>query len=275
MTQFIDTHSHIHEADVHYNDSTESRERWQKAGITDADALVADGKAAGVVQMICIGTTLQDSTHAIDFAARHDGAWATIGLHPHEAATYADDQTALDAFAALATKPKVVGVGECGLDYYYEHSPREAQIRLLRFQLELAQKHHLPLSFHVREAFEDFWPIFDEFHARQPLRGVLHSFTDNVANMQAAVKRGLYIGINGIATFNKTPELLTVHQTVPIERILLETDAPFLTPAPERGKVCTPKHVVLTAKFLGELRNVPTRELSHATIFNSKELFGI
>jgi len=145
--------------------------------------------------MICVGCDLGDSQLVVDFVQGHPECYASIGIHPHEAQHFAGQKGLLDAFAALVGRPKVVAVGETGLDYYYKHSPKEAQQAVLRFQIELALQHNLPLIFHVRDAFDDFWPIFESY---QGVRGVLHSFTDSAENMQRAVRHGLYIGVNGI-----------------------------------------------------------------------------
>jgi TatD DNase family protein len=222
--------------------------------------------------MICVGTTLADSAHAIEFVSRHERIWASIGIHPHEAKVYANDEESLQLFADLAAKPGVIAVGECGLDYFYGHSPKEDQERILRFQIELALKHDLPLIFHTREAFDDFWPIFDSY---QGIRGVLHSFTDTQANLSKALERGLYIGVNGIATFTKDEKQLAMYKAIPSDRLLLETDAPFLTPAPFRGKICEPKHTVVTAEFLSTLRGELIGILSQATTQNACRLFNV
>ncbi|HVA11414.1 MAG TPA: TatD family hydrolase, partial [Candidatus Dormibacteraeota bacterium] len=177
-----------------------------------------------------------------------------------------------EQFAKLLEQQKVVAVGECGLDYYYDHSPKTDQIELLRYQIELALKTGLPLIFHVREAYDDFWPIFDDYKA---MRGVLHSYTDSAANLEKALKRGLFIGVNGIATFTKNPQQLDVYRSVPLTSLLLETDAPFLSPAPFRGKTNEPKQVSVIAEFLAALRKIKPEELASATTANARELFGI
>jgi TatD DNase family protein len=163
-------------------------------------------------------------------------------------------------------------VGECGLDYFYTHSPKEAQIEVLRFQIELALEHDLPLSFHVREAFDDFWPLFESYSG---IRGVLHSFTDTEANLRRAIDHGLYIGVNGIATFAKKPEQLVIYRTIPQQLLLLETDAPFLTPVPFRGKVCESKHVRVTAEYLAEFRGETLEDLAATTTANARALFKV
>lgn len=273
---FVDTHCHIQEI----LGGTEVADKWRKAGVTDADKVIADAKAADVTQLICVGCTLGDSELAVDFVRSRADTWASIGIHPHEAQDFLD-RSAQEAFAKLAEKPKVVAVGECGLDYFYNNSPKEAQEKVLRFQIELALKHDLPIIFHVRGAssakqrrdvFHDFWPIFESY---QGIRGVLHSFTDTKANMERAVAHGLYIGVNGIATFTKDPVQLEMYKSIPMQKLLLETDAPFLTPAPYRGSICESKHVRVTAEFLAGLREEPLEQMASQTTQNARRLFSL
>lgn len=269
VVELFDTHCHIHES---VRRTTPVYDKWHEGGATsDPDEILASAGAAGVAKLLCIGTTLADSQLAIEFAGPRENIWATVGIHPHEAEE-AFQNGHLDAFAALVTAPKVVAVGECGLDYFYEHSPKEAQIEILKFQIELALKHNLPLSFHVREAFDDFWPIFENYSG---IRGVLHSFTDSTQNMERAVSNGLFIGVNGIATFAKNPEQRAMYQAIPLENLLLETDAPFLTPTPYRGTICKPEHVRVTAEFVSHLRGEAFERTTAATTMNAERLFGV
>jgi len=143
---------------------------------------------------------------------------------------------------------------------------------VLKFQIELAIEHNLPLIFHVREAFDDFWPILDEYES---IRGVLHSYTDTQANLDKALERGLYIGVNGIATFAKSQSQLDVYRAVPLQKLLLETDAPFLTPTPYRGTINQPKRVGTIAEFVASLRGESLEQLAAATTQNAHDLFGI
>lgn len=266
----VDTHCHIQSIGLEKGERT-TRELWAKVELT-ADGVVAEAQAAGVARMVCVGCDLEDSRLATDFVAQRDGCWASIGIHPHEAQHFAGQPKKLAEFAALASRPKVVAIGECGFDFYYNHSPSEAQLELLKFQMELALQHDLPLIFHVREAFDDFWPIFDSYSG---LRGVLHSYTDSAANLAEALERGLYIGVNGIATFAKDEALLDVYKTLPLEKLLLETDAPFLTPVPFRGSINEPKRLGAVAEFLAHLRGGTQEEVASATTNNAKQLFGI
>ena len=266
--QLVDTHCHIHEA----AGEGEVAERWHKAGLRDPAVIADRAREAGVSRLICVGCTLRDSKLAAEFAQKQDGLWASIGIHPHESHTHARDPSMLKEFATLATHPKVVAVGECGLDYFYEHSPRADQEKMLHFQLELARKHDLPLIFHVRDAFDDFWKIFDQYNG---LRGVIHSFTAGEKELAQIMERGLYIGLNGIMTFTKQVKQLDAAKAAPISKILLETDAPFLTPQPLRGKINEPRHVQLVAKFLAELRGETVEDFARATTQNVLDLFGI
>lgn len=265
--EFVDTHCHIHEI---VSDG-ELAVKWHKAGKTDADAVIADARTAGVTRLVCVGCTLRDSRLAIDFAQNRKNVWASIGIHPHEAKEFLDNASQ-EEFAKLAGRPKVVAVGECGLDYFYNHSPKEAQEKVLRFQIELALAHDLPIIFHVREAFDDFWPIFDDY---RNIRGVLHSFTDSEANLERALQKGLYIGVNGIATFAKNPAQIAMCKAIPLNRLLLETDAPFLTPVPHRGTICESKHVRVTAEFLATVRGEPLEQLATTTTQNARQLFAL
>ena len=142
----IDTHCHIHEIVTQGNSQDGVHQRWHKAGVSDADAVIAAAAADGVTRLLCVGTDVDDSALAVEFARSRDNCWATIGIHPHEAKRYAGNESELRRFADLAVTPEVVGVGECGLDYYYGHSPKAEQERILRFQIELAQLHDLPMT---------------------------------------------------------------------------------------------------------------------------------
>lgn len=253
--QFVDTHCHIHFSDYEL----------------DPDVVIQDAINEGVTRMICVGCTLQDSKLGIAMAERHENVWASIGLHPHEAKEYVNNPNALQEFRNLARQPKVVAVGEIGLDYYYGHSDPVDQAEILRFQLTIAQEHNLPVIFHVRDAFDDFWPIYDEF--RVP--GVIHSFSAGQNGIDQIMARGLYIGLNGIMTFTKDQKQLDAIKSIPLNKIVLETDAPFLTPTPYRGTICQPKHVVTTAEFLSKLYNCPLESFAATTTNNAMALFNL
>ena len=252
--KLIDSHCHLHDSEFY--DAT-TRERVYREAIH-----------AGVA-MICVGMDVRSSHEAVTFAELHDNVWAVVGIHPHEAATNQAD----DIRKLLSQKSdKVVGIGEIGLDYHYDHSPREVQLQRLREQLRLAVAFDLPVSFHVRDAFDDFWPVFDEFSG---IRGVLHSFTDTQVNLDAGFARGLYMGINGISTFTKDTAQQTMYRHAPLERVLLETDAPYLTPIPFRGKVNIPAYVRQVAEYHARARDLAIEEAASVTTRNARQIFGI
>jgi TatD DNase family protein len=274
MPELVDTHCHIQSAGVPVGERT-TLELWAKEPELTGDAIIADAVAAGVTRMLCVGCDLADSKLAIDFVQARPQTWATIGIHPHEAQHYVNDQAKQQEFAALATLSKVVAIGECGLDYFYEHSSKDDQIAILKFQIELAQQYDLPIIFHVREAFDDFWPIFEAYHTKKPIFGVLHSYTDSSLNLQKALHYNLFIGVNGIVTFVKQPAQLTVYQAIPLQKLLLETDAPFLTPTPYRGTINQSKRVGTIAEYLATLRGESREELAIATTNNAISLFQL
>jgi TatD DNase family protein len=271
MLELVDTHCHIQSVGLSDGERT-TRELWSKSPELSAEIIVDSALKEGVTRMICVGCDLADSRLAIDFVSKRPNCWASIGLHPHEAQHYAGKNDKLEDFANLSSENKVIAIGECGLDYFYEHSPKSDQIEIMKFQIELALERDLPVIFHVRDAFDDFWPLFDSYKG---IRGVLHSFTDNQANLDKALERNLYIGVNGIATFTKNPEQIEVYKSIPLKHLLLETDAPFLTPTPYRGTINQPKRVVQIAEFIAGIRDENLENLAAITTDNARHLFGL
>lgn len=261
--EFVDTHCHIHFPDYEL----------------DPEEVIASANEVGVTRLLCVGCTLPDSKLAVNMAARYKNIWASVGLHPHEGSEYVHDDIALQQFHELAGKPKVVAIGETGLDYYYNHSPKEDQEKLLRFQLDMALEHNLPLIFHLRgskddenQVYDDFFALYDQYTG---LRGVVHSFSTNRRILDKILEKGLYVGLNGIMTFSKNADQLAAAKAVPLDKLLLETDAPFLTPVPYRGKICEPKYVGVTAEFLANLRGENLANLAAATSSNAEALFKL
>ena len=257
----IDSHCHLHDTEFF----ADNREEFYRHSIT-----------AGI-GMICVGTDERSSQQAVEFAANHDCVWSAVGVHPHDSkAGWSEIERLLKN---RTENSPIVAIGEIGLDYYYNHSPREVQIQALEAQLQLAVDYDLPVSFHIRDGapdqpsvWDDFWPIFDNFHG---LRGVLHSFTDTSVNLEKGFSRNLYVGLNGISTFTKVQAQQELFAAIPLDRLLVETDAPFLTPKPFRGKINKPEYVELVAKYWAEKRNIDFNVLSEATVRNTKQLFGI
>lgn len=246
----IDTHCHIHDKDYKYS----------------LEEVLDDANKKGVELMLCVGTDEDSSCRAIDISKKSDRLFPVVGIHPHEA------KFGCEKIKLLAKDDSVVGIGEIGLDYFYSHSTKEDQFKVLEQQLQIAQDLSLPVSFHVREAFDDFWPIFDNF---RNIKGVLHSFTDNKDNLKRGLDRGLYIGVNGISTFTKDVEQKEVFNAIPIDKIVFETDSPYLTPSPFRGKVNMPGMVLEVAKHMSNVRDISIDEISKQTSKNAKTLFNI
>lgn len=270
--ELTDTHCHIHEADESFAGESETRVRWKREGDLTPDAMIESARKAGVIKLVCVGTTVEDSELAAEFVASRKDCFVSIGVHPHEANKYVGNKNLLRRFSELVTKPKVVAVGECGLDYFYTHSPKAVQRKMLQQQIELALQNDLPLIFHVREAFDDFWPIFDGYSG---IRGVIHSFSAGKKELDQILERNLYVGLNGIMTFTKRTGQLDVAKAIPLHKIVVETDAPFLTPAPYRGTICEPRHVRVTAEFLANLRGESLNAFANATTQNALNLFKL
>ncbi len=253
---FVDTHCHL---------------QFDKlAG--NIDQVIKDAGEASVTRLICVGTSVSDSQKAVDIAAAHSNVWASVGANPHDGKDFFEHKRSEPLLKDLLTKPRVVAVGEIGLDFYKNYSPKAEQEKLLRLQMEIGAPTGLPFIFHVREAWADFWRIYDSY---PKIRGVIHSFSASSKQLDEALSRGLYVALNGIMTFTRDQAQLEAAKKVPKDKLLLETDAPFLTPASARGKVCEPKHVRYIAQFLAELRGEPIEELASYSTSNARELFGI
>jgi len=272
--KLVDTHCHIQSiGTIGGDDNTHSK--WEKSGLRVEEVLKSANKV-GVDKFICVGCDLQDSQLALSFSIDNDNCFAAVGIHPHEARMYVNNSASREDFTTLianADREKLIAVGECGLDYFYHYSPASDQQKILTFQLDLAVQYSLPVIFHVRDAYDDFWPIFDSYKGK--IKGVLHSFTDSQINLNKAIDRGLFIGVNGIATFIKQPEQLMMLKSIPIDRLLFETDAPYLTPTPYRGTINEPKHVRTVAEYLAVLRGESLKQLASLTSHNAHLLFGI
>ncbi len=252
----IDTHAHVH--DRQYDG--------------DRDATVARARAAGVATMLDVGCDLDDSQRALETARRY-GDYASIGIHPHEAKDAPADIAA--AFAPLLEDPRAVAIGETGLDYYYDHSPREQQARVLRAQIALARERALPVVFHQRDAFEDFVAILrDEW--RSGMRGVVHCFTGDAAQAERFVGEfGLRLGIGGVLTFKTAGALRAAVAAVGVDALVLETDAPYLAPVPLRGRRNEPAFAAHTLEALAHLLAIAPGELEAILDANARALFGL
>jgi TatD DNase family protein len=254
--EFVDTHCHLQ------FDKLEEQ----------LETVINNAAAAGVTRLVCVGTNIEDSQKAQSIAASHDNVWAAVGVHPHDAKPFLQDSQAESKLTSLYEQPKVVAIGEIGLDFYKNYSPKADQEKLLRKQLELSADTGLPYVFHVREAWDDFWRIFDDYEIKQ---GIIHSYSAEPARLEQALERSLHIALNGIMTFTTDKAQLEAAKLVPAEKLILETDAPFLTPAPARTELCEPKHVAVTAEFIAKLRGQDVKELAAVTTSNAIKLFNL
>ena len=240
----------------------------------ELDEVVARAGAAGVSAMLTICTRLSAFADVRAIAGRFQNVTCSVGVHPHEAAAEGEQGTTSARLVALAADPKVVGIGETGLDYYYEHSPREAQQAVFRVHIAAARESGLPLIVHTREADRDTIDILTDEMASGAFKGVIHCFSVGPEVAEAALKMGFYISFSGIVTFNKAEALREIARGVPLERLLVETDAPYLAPVPKRGKRNEPAYVVHTAARLAEILGLEAEELARATTANFHALFA-
>lgn len=255
----IDSHCHLHD-----------REFFSEE---EAEKCLERAHEVGVEKIICIGTSHEDSLAAREFASRHDNVYWTYGIHPENARgfEFAFSSVGLEFSNHFYTSEKAnfkspVAIGEVGLDYHYEGYNREAQIRLFEEMLQLAVDHDLPVSFHVREAFADFFPVVANF---PNVRGVVHSFTDSKKVLRRILNETpFYVGVNGLATYSTLP-------MPPLERIIIETDAPFLAPVPHRSATNEPAYIADIAKWLGAKLEVSAQGVAKITTENVNQLFGL
>jgi TatD DNase family protein len=252
----IDTHCHIHD----------------KQFDEDRDATMARARERGVSELVTVGCDLADSERALATAKRYD-IRASVGIHPHEAKDAPEDIAA--AFAPMLADSNAVAIGETGMDFYYNHSPRDAQERVLRAQLRIARERDLPVIFHQRDAYDDFVAVLrEEFVAG--MRGVIHCFTGDTAQAKTFVEEfGLYLGIGGVLTFKTAEGLRDAVRAVGIGPIVLETDCPYLAPIPMRGKRNEPAYVSYTHAKLSEVLQSDPKEVLVQTDRNARTLFGL
>lgn len=248
---WVDSHCHVHDERI-------------PGGTAAAVVEAAD---AGVTTLIAVGCDRATSLAAIAAARAHPGVHATVGLHPHDAVN------GVDTIADLFDTEGIVAVGECGLDYYYDHSPREIQQQVFGQQIALANQRDLPLVIHTRDAWDDTFAVLAE--AGVPRRTVFHCFTGGPEEARRALDLGALLSFSGIVTFKGAPEVQAAATMCPLDRMLVETDSPYLAPMPHRGKPNRPAWVPHVGQFIADLRNVPVAELAAATTANARTVFAL
>lgn len=266
---WIDTHCHLSLDDHHPADPDASHDSDQPPmdPARAAAAIIESARVNGVERLITIGTDLASSRSGSALAASHDGVWATVGLHPHDASR------GTDGIETLLGAPRVVGVGECGLDYHYEHSPRDAQRLAFAEQIDMARRHDLALVIHTRQAWDDTFAILDTQGI--PERTIIHCFTGGPDEARKCLDRGAYLSFSGITTFKNAPEVRGAAALCPKDRLLVETDSPFLAPVPYRGKPNRPAWVPVVGAAVAEARGVNAAEVASAVWANAETVFGI
>ncbi len=252
---FVDSHCHLN----------------YKGLVEDQQAVLARARGAGVDAMLNISTREREWDEVVGVAEREADVWASIGIHPHEADAHQDIDTA--KLVARAAHPRVVGIGETGLDYYYDHSDRGRQRASFRSHIAAARETQLPLIVHMRDAEDDAAAILAEEMGKGVFPGVVHCFTASADFARVALDLGFYISISGIVTFKNAKDLQETVATLPEDRLLIETDAPFLAPVPHRGKTGEPAFVADTARFLADLRGIVVEALGEITTRNFRTLF--
>ena len=262
MTELFDSHCHL--------DSPELAK--------DIDAVLARARAAGVKYLVNIGSGYgpQDAEKAVRTAEKHENVWATVGVHPHDAGKV--DESVLKSMKKLAqSSKKVIAWGEIGLDYYYTHSEKDVQNDVFRRQIEIALDLDLPISLHVRDAGTDLMVHLRDVHvtAGARLRGVWHCFTENPEYALEAIDYGFYISIPGIVTFPKAENVRAAAKDVPLNRLIVETDSPYLAPIPHRGRTNEPAYVVETVKKIAELKGLTYEEVAAATTKNARAAYEL
>ena len=220
---------------------------------------------AGVERFVVIGTDAPTCEQAIAIASQHDDVWATVGLHPHDATQ------GTDSILSYISQPRVVAIGECGLDYYYEHSPRDIQMRVFAEQIALAKQHDLTLVIHTRDAWEDTYAVLDA--EGMPQNTIIHCFSGGPNEAQECLDRGAYLSFSGIVTFKTAHELREAALLCPLDKILIETDSPFLAPIPHRGRPNEPAHVGLVGTAIADLRGLDVAEFAAITSANALAAF--
>jgi TatD DNase family protein len=241
----------------------------------DRDAMLERARAAGVEAILAIGTGPgpEKLDAALPFAEQHDWIYTTVGIHPHEAKEVT--QAHLDELARLARHPKVIAWGEIGLDYFYDHSPRDVQHRVFIGQMKLARQAKLPIIIHCRDAWPDCIKLLEEHWKATGLGGILHCFTSTLEDAQRGIEMGFLVAFGGAVTYPKSQNLRDVAKVLPLEKLLIETDAPYLAPQPYRGKRNEPAYVAEVARTLASVRNLSPEDLAAATTGNFRRFFGI
>ncbi|NWG91091.1 MAG: TatD family hydrolase [Parvularculaceae bacterium] len=237
----------------------------------EVDRIIADARAAGVSAMLTISDKISSSDAIRAIASRYECVWRSVGAHPHYASDHLDVTS--QTLASLAVEEDVIGIGECGLDFHYEFSPREAQQRVFAAHIEAAQATGLPLIIHAREADDTMGSMLAAAMGKRPFAPLLHCYTGSLRLAEEVVGMGGYVSFSGIITFKNADAVRAVAARMPHDRIIIETDCPYLAPVPHRGRRCEPAHLVHVADKLAEILDRPRSEIDDMTTGNFFKLF--
>ncbi len=253
--EIIDTHVHL------------TSEKYDEHALAQ---IIREATAKGVTGILTLGTDIADSWSACKISQKYENVYFGVGIHPHEAKSYTQD--CVTQARELLSQPKCVAVGEIGLDYYYEHSDREIQrVVFIKF-LELAQEYQLPVSIHSRNAEQEVLQIIRAF---ADVKIVCHSYTGSLEALHKMLELGVYFSINGMVTFKKNENIVQLIKHIPLEKILLETDGPYLAPVPFRGGICEPKHLVEIGCKVAEILEMDVETLTRITTENARKIFRL
>lgn len=241
-----------------------------KAFKDDLDAIIHESEAAGVHAFLVPGTSIKDSMAALDLADKYENVYAAIGIHPHDSGKAAPDWR--EMLKELSSHRKAVAIGEIGLDYHYDFSPRETQKDIFRAQIETALEQNLPMVIHTRKSMEDTLRILDETGGWKA-GGVFHCFPGSASEAELILSNGFHLSFTGVVTFKNSQTTKEIVKTIPIERLLLETDSPYMAPEPFRGNRCTPALLIHTAGMIAEIKGYPIEKVCEVTSNNFNSLF--
>ena len=255
--ELIDTHAHL----------------TYKQFRDDFDKFLLRSKEAGVKGLVTIGTTPAEVANVIELIDKYENMYAGLGFHPHEAKDVTDDDLAM--LKEVAKHPKVVAIGETGLDFFYDHSPREVQKQIFRKHLDIAVELDLPAVIHTRDAFDESMEVLEEYSDKLK-KVVIHCYSGSIAQTKLVLGRGYYVSFTGIVTFKKTDDVRTAAKMVPMDRLMIETDCPFISPAPVRGKKpCEPAFLKHTAAKIAEVKGMSLEDFADQVTATSKEFFAL
>lgn len=253
--KLFDTHAHLND----------------KRFDADRDELISGFKKSNVAKVITLGTDIDTSSQCMDIAKKHEGVYAAVGLHPHDAKNFEDEN--ISTFEQMAKDKNVVAIGEIGLDYHYDFSPRDKQMHAFILQMEMAKRLELPAVYHVREAFGDFIPMVEKGEILT--NAVMHCYGGSIESAKICLDAGMMISFTGVISFKNANKVKKVVEYVPLDRLMIETDCPYMAPVPYRGKRNEPAYVAQVARAMAQIKGISIEEIAEITYNNAIRFFNI